>query len=275
MQLHNAALDSICYFNASSFCYRSACYATNMDADQLAEYRKNRLSHLADKYGGKKALGQALGYTDGAYVGQMIRGDRPITEKFLRQVEQHIPALAGWFDAPGAEHTSNKAGAASAHSMQEDRKAFSAAKPSEEQQFVQVPLLANGGSMGLGTDAMHDDVLIGSIALSPNWVTRRIRPTSLGALRFIHGHGDSMSPTYEDGDILLVDTGARDARSIDGVYVLEANQRIYIKRVRQRIDGQVEISSDNPTVKTVDVLNGGHNVTVLGRVVWAWNGRKL
>jgi hypothetical protein len=28
-------------------------------------------------------------------------------------------------------------------------------------------------------------------------------------------------------------------------------------------------------VKTVDVLNGGHNVTVLGRVVWAWNGRKL
>ena len=84
-----------------------------------------------------------------------------------------------------------------------------------------------------------------------------------------------MSPTYEDGDILLVDTGARDARSIDGVYVLEANQRIYIKRVRQRIDGQVEISSDNPTVKTVDVLNGEHNVTVLGRVVWAWNGRKL
>ena len=70
-----------------------------MDADQLAEYRKKRLSDLADKYGGKKALGQALGYTDGAYVGQMIRGDRPITEKFLRQVEQHIPALAGWFAA--------------------------------------------------------------------------------------------------------------------------------------------------------------------------------
>lgn len=275
MQLHNIALDSNCYFDASSICYRSDCYATNMDADQLAEYRKKRLSDLADKYGGKKALGQALGYTDGAYVGQMIRGDRPITEKFLRQVEQHIPALAGWFDAPGAEHTHNKAGAVSAHAVQEDRKAFSAATPSEEQESIQVPLLANGGSMGLGTDAMHDDVLIGSIALSPNWVTRRIQPTSLGALRFIHGHGDSMSPTYEDGDILLVDTGARDARSIDGVYVLEANQRIYIKRVRQRIDGQVEISSDNPTVKTVDVLNGGHNVTVLGRVVWAWNGRKL
>lgn len=33
--------------------------------------------------------------------------------------------------------------------------------------------------------------------------------------------------------------------------------------------------SDNATVKTVDVLNGGQSIDVLGRVVWCWNGRKL
>lgn len=140
---------------------------------------------------------------------------------------------------------------------------------------VHVPLLANAGSMGTGNDQLHDDVVVGTLTLSPTWVQQRIRPTSLRALRFIHGYGDSMSPTYEDGDILLVDTGAVDHRSIDGVYVLSANGRVYIKRVRHRLDGHVEVSSDNPTVKTVDVLNGDNQVQVLGRVIWAWNGRKL
>lgn len=140
---------------------------------------------------------------------------------------------------------------------------------------IRVPLLANAGSMGMGTEVQHDDVLVGHIALSEQWVQRRIQPTSQAALRFIHAYGDSMHPTFEDGDVLLVDTGVKDPHAIDGVYVMTANDRVYIKRVRQRMDGVVEISSDNPTVKTVDVLNGEHSIDVLGRVVWCWNGRKL
>lgn len=140
---------------------------------------------------------------------------------------------------------------------------------------ISVPLLANAGSMGPGTEIQHDDVLVGHIALSEQWVARRLKPTSPTALRFIHAYGDSMHPTFEDGDVLLVDTGMRDPKAIDGVYVMSANDRVYIKRVRQRMDGVVEISSDNPTVKTVDVLNGDHRIDILGRVVWCWNGRKL
>lgn len=147
--------------------------------------------------------------------------------------------------------------------------------PSPGVPVVHVPLLANAGSMGPGTDIQHDDILVGQIALSEQWVSRRLQPTNLNALRFIHAYGDSMSPTFEDGDILLVDTGIKDPKIIDGVYVMAANDRVYIKRVRQRMDGVVEISSDNATVKTVDVLNGDHRIDILGRVVWCWNGRKL
>ena len=129
--------------------------------------------------------------------------------------------------------------------------------------------------MGPGTEIQHDDVLVGHIALSEQWVARRLQPTNVAALRFIHAYGDSMSPTFEDGDILLVDTGIKDPKVIDGVYVMAANDRLYIKRVRQRMDKALEISSDNPTVKTVDVLNGDHAIDILGRVIWAWNGRKL
>ena len=139
---------------------------------------------------------------------------------------------------------------------------------------LSVPLLATSASMGPGVD-QHDDVVIGRLTLRPEWVTKVLTSLSRPAnLRFIHGYGDSMEPTFQDGDILLVDTGVP-AVKVDGIYVLEANERLYIKRVRQRLDGSFEISSDNPTVKTVDVLNGSHTVTVKGRVVWVWNGKKM
>lgn len=137
-----------------------------------------------------------------------------------------------------------------------------------------VSLLAAAASMGPGSE-QHDDVVVGRLTLSPTWISKSLKPlTSPGNLRFIHGYGDSMEPTFIDGDILLVDAGVRDVK-VDGIYVLAANERLYIKRVRQRMDGTFEISSDNPTVKTVDVLDGSRPVDVLGRVVWLWNGRKL
>lgn len=140
---------------------------------------------------------------------------------------------------------------------------------------LQIPVLAQAGSMGPGEDQMHDEVVVGRLTVSPQWVARTIKPlTKLENLRFIHGYGDSMDPTFADGDILLVDAGVQDPK-IDGVYVLEVNDRIYIKRVRQRIDGSFEISSDNPHVKTVDVLDGRSQVAVRGRVVWCWNGKKM
>lgn len=47
------------------------------------EERIKRLEVACERMGGKAALGRALGYKDGAFVGQMLRGDRPITEKTM------------------------------------------------------------------------------------------------------------------------------------------------------------------------------------------------
>lgn len=140
---------------------------------------------------------------------------------------------------------------------------------------IKVPLLANSGSMGTGCDTLPDDVLVGEISLSPEWVRGRIRPSSVDALRFIHAYGDSMCPTFADGDVLLVDTGAKDPSRADGVYVLSTAVRVFIKRVTSRFDGGFDVSSDNPAVKVIGSLNGEHDVNVLGRVVWVWNGKRL
>ena len=62
---------------------------------------------------------------------------------------------------------------------------------------------------------------------------------------------------------------------IDGVYVLQANGQLFIKRVTRRMDGAHVITSDNPSVRTVDILDGSHPVRICGRVVYGWNGRRF
>jgi len=144
----------------------------------------------------------------------------------------------------------------------------------DEAAGIRVELLANSASMGAGTDQHDTDTLCGHITLTETFARNQIKPSNPSALRFIHAYGDSMEPTFSSGDVLLVDTGAVDVK-IDGVYVLRAHGRLFVKRVRQRMDGQFEISSDNPNHRTVDVLNGDHEVAVVGRVLWAWNGRRM
>ncbi|MBS7777673.1 helix-turn-helix transcriptional regulator [Acidovorax sp. CCYZU-2555] len=149
------------------------------------------------------------------------------------------------------------------------------APPADDHLTVRIPLLANAGSMGRGNDVLDADYVVGDLALSSHWINQQIRPTSIRELRFMHANGESMAPTFSDGDVLLVDAGARDPSTTEGIYVLEVHSKVYIKRVRMRMDGSLEVSSDNANIKTVDVLNGDHEVRVIGRVVWAWNGRKL
>lgn len=136
-----------------------------------------------------------------------------------------------------------------------------------------IPLLSNKASMGIGDDELAEDVIGGEIVLTRDFVDR-LHPARAESLKFIHAYGDSMAPTLNSGDVLLVDTSVKDVK-IDGIYVLKAHERLFVKRVRQRMDGQYEISSDNPTHKTVDVLNGDNQVSVIGRVVFYWNGRKV
>ena len=63
----------------------------------MQEWRRKRLEAAAEKAGGKAALGRLLGYQDGSLVGQMLRGERPITEKTTKKLEEQL-GYAGWFD---------------------------------------------------------------------------------------------------------------------------------------------------------------------------------
>lgn len=69
-----------------------------MEGD-LTLWRIERLQAAIDRLdgGNLNAFGRRMGFRDGSYVGQMLRGTRPITEKFVLKL-QSIPQMDGWFD---------------------------------------------------------------------------------------------------------------------------------------------------------------------------------
>jgi len=69
-----------------------------LNKEQLQEHRRERLMELAIACNGYASLGRMLGYRDGAFISQLCKGIRPISEDFVRQCEE-LHGFAGWFHA--------------------------------------------------------------------------------------------------------------------------------------------------------------------------------
>lgn len=146
--------------------------------------------------------------------------------------------------------------------------------PVSDEDAIYVPLLSAAGSMGPGNELLTEDVILNDVPFSRRWLAMHLPRCRPAAIKLIHAYGDSMHGTLESGDFALVDTDAVEVL-VDGVYVLEAHSRLFIKRVRQRLDGRFEVSSDNEAIKTSDILDGSQQVCIKGRVVYGWNGRRF
>lgn len=68
----------------------------------MQAHRMQRLAAMVEREGGKAPAGRRLGYKDGAFVGQMLRGERPITEKTVAAVHALL-GYAGWFDSQSGQ----------------------------------------------------------------------------------------------------------------------------------------------------------------------------
>src|SRR5258706_2734274 len=71
-----------------------------MNELELNHLKIELLRRAIDKVtdGNKSAFGRRLGYKDGAFVRQMLSGERPVSEKTIRSIES-IAGMNGWFSA--------------------------------------------------------------------------------------------------------------------------------------------------------------------------------
>ena len=80
----------------------------------------------------------------------------------------------------------------------------------------------------------------------------------------INVSGDSMEPTFSYHDIVFINRAKTDLNR-GGIFTIRTEAGLFIKRVQQRMDGKIDIISDN-SVYPIQVLDP-NEVEVIGRVV--------
>ena len=146
--------------------------------------------------------------------------------------------------------------------------------PGDDADTVYLSVMSACGSMGPGNELLTEDVLLGEVPFSRRWLSLNIPGCRPDALRLIHAYGDSMAGTLNSGDFAVIDTSCCTV-DYPGVYLLHVNRLLFIKRVSFRMDGRMVVSSDNPAAPMAEVLDGGHQLDVRGRVVYGWNGKRF
>jgi len=109
-------------------------------------------------------------------------------------------------------------------------------------------------------------------AFDPRWL-KSLTATPPSNLSIVRVEGDSMVPTLNPGDDVLVDLGDCGDRLRDGIYVLRIDESLVVKRLELNPLGRrVTIQSDNPAYP--DWPDCGLNeFHCIGRVIWA--GRRV
>jgi phage repressor protein C with HTH and peptisase S24 domain len=183
----------------------------------------------------------------------------------------------GWMDHP----TTTRCRSASKRALDSSpylagRRLTPASHSREIVETVNIRRFDNPASLGAGIERHETDMLVGHMTVNANWVRQNLPSiTSPRNLEIMVGFGDSMAPTINDGDLVLVDRGIREVR-IDAIYVFTLANELFIKTL-QRIPGDgIRVISDNKKYDPYVLDSSSRKeMEILARVCWAWNGRKL
>ena len=109
-------------------------------------------------------------------------------------------------------------------------------------------------------------------AFEESWL-KALTGSASSKLSIIRVEGDSMAPTLNAGDDILVDLGDCMDRLRDGIYVLRADDVLVVKRLAINPTGRrVTVQSDNPAYPDWPDCDLDA-IYCIGRVIWA--GRKI
>ena len=109
-------------------------------------------------------------------------------------------------------------------------------------------------------------------AFDERWL-KALTPTTPERLSIVRVEGDSMAPTLNAGDDILVDTGDAAERLRDGIYVLRIDDALVVKRLALNPLGRrVTVQSDNPAYSDWPDCNLDE-INCIGRVIWS--GRRI
>ncbi|WP_026326080.1 S24 family peptidase [Sphingomonas sp. Mn802worker] len=109
-----------------------------------------------------------------------------------------------------------------------------------------VPVASIDLAYGMGATFADDPVNVDLMYFPSQWL-EALTSTPAASLTWARGRGDSMSPTINDHDIVLIDRSDRSVRDQDAIWAFTIGGMAMMKRLRIRGD-KVTILSDNDKV---------------------------
>ncbi|WP_062260008.1 XRE family transcriptional regulator [Endozoicomonas arenosclerae] len=136
---------------------------------------------------------------------------------------------------------------------------------SGSKEIVYAPMFDVQASAGMGAAVQNEEVS-DYFAFNKAFLSRQLGVSGEN-LAFVTISGDSMLPTFQDGDQVLVDMSRKSVQS-EAVYLIQTEDGLMAKRVKQN-QHELSITSDNPEYPgwTLDLKKLEEN-PVVGKIVW-------
>ena len=128
--------------------------------------------------------------------------------------------------------------------------------------FTKINASAGGG--GINFDEEYEYLSIDKKLLDSLYKSNNANPNSIVALNVI---GDSMEPTLQDKEVILIDTCDNELKN-GGIFIVSTISGLFVKRIAFKIDGSLELISDNKNYNS-EILqkNELDSINFLGKVI--------
>lgn len=102
------------------------------------------------------------------------------------------------------------------------------------------------------------------ISLPKAIINKRVNTGKIDAIRV---HGDSMTPTIKDNDIIFIATNMVEVYD-NKIYVIRYGDEIRVKRIFKRRGEKILLRSDNQAFPDEEISNYDEEVAILGQVIY-------
>ncbi|GGY47755.1 hypothetical protein GCM10011297_20740 [Bacterioplanes sanyensis] len=207
-----------------------------------------RFNHIIDAVcDGNKAQFARLTGKSPSHVYKICRGQSRPSMQYLQTIYEQLNVDITWLlTGDQADRIQKLAPADSANDL------------------VYAPVLDVQASAGFGASGFSEE-LEQQFVLDRQWLNQTLRVSS-DRLFFIYVSGDSMLPTLEDGDMILVDPAQQQFQN-NGIYALSHADGLMTKRL-QRQGSAIQVISDNASYPSWTLNTEDEQVQIVGRVVW-------
>ena len=135
-------------------------------------------------------------------------------------------------------------------------------KYSKIKYFKDINASAGGGAFNF--EESYEMLAIDKEFLNNLYKSHQVNIDTIAAINVI---GDSMEPTLLNQEVILFDTTLTNIEK-DGIFVISSNSGLFVKRMAKRVDGSVELISDNKNYNNETLsLDEQSYIRLLGKVI--------